>query len=202
MLVANQGTIPCRKSTKTGRETQLAEAENKEDEASFGAFDEAEEESMQEEALRDISGLTAAQKRRLHGQVPEIRNEYQQTVRYQSKLYGKFGTESGVDPRLMWPTKQKAVELTELRREWEPTLEERMATLQMQKEDEARKLQEREEQVVRNMAKMDQWIAEYRQKLAKKGDEAKAKEEKKRKLLEEAREFFGYYVDLRDAKFQ
>nr|KAG5696352.1 hypothetical protein BaRGS_028347 [Batillaria attramentaria]KAG5702205.1 hypothetical protein BaRGS_033917 [Batillaria attramentaria] len=52
------------------------------------------------------------------------------------------------------------------------------------------------------MAKMDQWIAEYRQKLAKKGDEAKAKEEKKRKLLEEAREFFGYYVDLRDAKFQ
>ena len=52
------------------------------------------------------------------------------------------------------------------------------------------------------MAKMDQWIADYRQRQVQKDVEAQKKEEKKRKLLEEAREYFGYYVDPRDAKFQ
>ena len=52
------------------------------------------------------------------------------------------------------------------------------------------------------MAKMDQWIAEYRQRQEKKEEEVRKKEEKKRLLLEEAREYFGYYVDPRDSKFQ
>ena len=52
------------------------------------------------------------------------------------------------------------------------------------------------------MAKMDEWITNYRQRLVQKDAEAQKKEEKKRKLLEEAREYFGYYVDPRDAKFQ
>lgn len=52
------------------------------------------------------------------------------------------------------------------------------------------------------MAKMNQWIDEYKQRKKKKDEDIKAKEAKKQKLIEEPREFFGYYVDPRDTKFQ
>ena len=36
---------------------------------------------LEEENLRDISGLTDRQKRRFYGQVPEIRSDYERSVR-------------------------------------------------------------------------------------------------------------------------
>lgn len=60
----------------------------------------------------------------------------------------------------------------------------------------------REKRIEQNMAKMNQWIQEYRNRVAKKEAEVQAREKKKRLMLEEAREYFGYAVDPRDAKFQ
>lgn len=50
-------------------------------ESTFEDFDEMEEEERIQR-LQDISGLSEALKRRLHGQVPEIVNDYQRSVRY------------------------------------------------------------------------------------------------------------------------
>ncbi len=60
----------------------------------------------------------------------------------------------------------------------------------------------REKLIYSNMEKMDGWIKEYRLKQEELDNETKKKEEKKAKLLEEAREYFGYKVDFRDAKFK
>ncbi|KAK7099789.1 large ribosomal subunit protein mL64-like [Littorina saxatilis] len=164
-------------------------------------YEEMEEEERIEK-LRNISGLTVRQNRKLHGQPLEIANDDHKTVRYHRKLYGKLGSASGVDPRLSWTGRKKALELAQLYREWEPSLEERMSKLKMQKEEEGKKIEEREKRIGQNMSKMDQWIEEYKKRLTQKEAEAQKKEDKKRKILEEAREYFGYYVDPRDAKFQ
>ncbi|XP_076462640.1 large ribosomal subunit protein mL64-like [Babylonia areolata] len=172
---------------------------------STDVFDEnVDEESQRLEELRDISGLTERQKRRLRGQMPDIdvNNEYQNSVRYHRKLYAKLGSKSGVDPRLSWTGRKKALELAALLREWEPPLQDRLDKLEAQKQEAASKQLKREQKVAENMAKMDQWITEYRQRQSQKDAEALKKEEKKRKILEEAREYFGYYVDPRDSKFK
>lgn len=49
---------------------------------------------------------------------------------------------------------------------------------------------------------MNKWIEQYKKRIEAKKAEAHKQQEKKAKLLEEAREFFGYDVDPRDAKFQ
>ena len=52
-----------------------------------------------------------------------------------------MGAESGIDPRLSWTGRRKALELAKLTREWEPPLEEKLEKLRMQKEDWARKME-------------------------------------------------------------
>jgi len=162
------------------------------------------EEEERIESLRNISGLTERQRQRLHGlpRTGEMTDEYQNSVKFQRKLYGKMGAASGVDPRLSWVPKKKALELAKLFREREPPLEERLAKLKMDKDHQTKRVADRQKKIAENMAKMDQWIEEYKVRLAKKDAEVQKKEERKRKILEEAREYFGYYVDPRDAKFQ
>ena len=58
------------------------------------------------------------------------------------KLYGRLGSASGIDPRLSWTGRQKALELAQLYREWEPPLEEKLTKLSAQKQlEEERALQ-------------------------------------------------------------
>ena len=66
-------------------------------EPTFEDFDEMEEEERIQR-LQDISGLSEALKRRLHGQVPEIVNDYQRSVRYafQQEIIWVMVTDTGV----------------------------------------------------------------------------------------------------------
>lgn len=63
--------------------------------------------------------------------------------RYQRKLYAKFGKASGVDPRIMWLTKEEAIEQVELIKEWEPSLEKLLADLKAKKEADAKFIADR-----------------------------------------------------------
>ena len=68
---------------------------------------------------------------------------YFSLCRYHRKLYGKLGAESGIDPRLSWTGRKKALELAKLTREWEPPLEERLEKLRMQKDEWTKKMEMR-----------------------------------------------------------
>ncbi|KAL8600715.1 hypothetical protein ACOMHN_057304 [Nucella lapillus] len=168
------------------------------------ADENVDEDAERLEKLRDISGLTERQKRRLRGQMPDIdvNNAYQNSIRYHRRLYAKLGSQSGVDPRLSWTGRKKALELADMLREWEPPLQDRLDRMEAQRKETAEQQLMRKQKVAGNMAKMDQWIREYRQRQTAKESEAMKKEEKKRRILEEAREYFGYYIDPRDAKFK
>ena len=58
-----------------------------------------------------------------------------------------------------------------------------------------------EEHVESQMAKMPQYVAQYKKKLLKQQDELKKLEIKKKALLEEARDYYGYRIDERDPRF-
>ena len=60
----------------------------------------------------------------------------------------------------------------------------------------------REDLVKKNMAKMPEYIAQYEKRLQKEQDAKKKSQEKKQRLMDEARDFFGYDIDPRDERFK
>jgi len=60
----------------------------------------------------------------------------------------------------------------------------------------------RQQTVVKQMSKMPQFIKEYHAKLEKAADKERQQEAKRRELLEEARDYFGYSIDPRDPRFE
>jgi len=49
---------------------------------------------------------------------------------------------------------------------------------------------------------MPQFIKEYNTRLEKAAEKERLQETKRRELLEEARDYFGYSIDPRDARFE
>lgn len=60
----------------------------------------------------------------------------------------------------------------------------------------------RNEEVETNYAKLKTWVKNLEDRKAKKLADAKAQREKKEKLIEEVRSYFGYRVDPKDERFQ
>ncbi|XP_064625623.1 large ribosomal subunit protein mL64-like [Lineus longissimus] len=124
------------------------------------------------------------------------------SLRKQRQLYAKFGKASGIDPGVMWPTREELRAVVEEEREWEPPLQERMAKARADREEKLVAEKKRHDSVVKAMEKMPELIAQYEAKLRKKEADVRKSEERKKRLLEEAKEFFGYDIDYRDPKFK
>jgi len=60
----------------------------------------------------------------------------------------------------------------------------------------------RRETVEKQMSRMPQFIKEYNVRLEKAADKEREQETKRRELLEEARDYFGYSIDPRDPRFE
>ncbi|XP_041359005.1 growth arrest and DNA damage-inducible proteins-interacting protein 1-like [Gigantopelta aegis] len=152
--------------------------------------------------VRDVSGLKGNLRRRIHNEMPEIINSYQESLRYQRRRYAKFGSQSDVDPRIMWPSKSELAQIIEDEKMWEPTLEMTLKAVHEKRLEQEKKQRLREEKVEQNMQKMSKWIEEYHHRKEEVVEQQKKREAKKAKLLEEAQAFFGYKVDPRDKKFK
>ncbi|XP_042361061.1 growth arrest and DNA damage-inducible proteins-interacting protein 1 [Plectropomus leopardus] len=127
--------------------------------------------------------------------------EWQKTVRYDAKLFGRYGSASGVDPATLWPSDEELERIIEDEKQWQPPLETMQRDIEARERAEAKKRLEKEKLIAANMAKMPQMIADWRRE--KREAKQKMKEEKARraKLLVEARERFGFAVDHRSPKF-
>ncbi|XP_029914281.1 growth arrest and DNA damage-inducible proteins-interacting protein 1 [Myripristis murdjan] len=127
--------------------------------------------------------------------------EWQKTAEYDRKLYGRYGSASGVDPATLWPSHDKLEELIAEEKEWHPPLEVTMKNIAAREKEENAKRLAKEKLIAANMAKMPKMVADWRRE--KREAKLKLKEEKARrtKLLAEARERFGYAVDPRSPKF-
>ncbi|KAL0196795.1 hypothetical protein M9458_005335, partial [Cirrhinus mrigala] len=63
--------------------------------------------------------------------------EWQKTEKYERKLFGRYGSASGVDPAKLWPSQARLEELMAEEKEWHPPIEvmlENIAARQREKE--------------------------------------------------------------------
>ncbi|KAM7372468.1 hypothetical protein PAMP_009632 [Pampus punctatissimus] len=127
--------------------------------------------------------------------------EWQKTARHAGKLYGRYGSASGIDPASLWPSHEQLDKAVTEENEWHPPLEVMLKNIKAKQKEETEKRLAKEKLIAANMANMPKMVADWRrQKLETK---QKLKEEKARraKFLAAARERFGYTVDPRSHKY-
>ncbi|XP_061706476.1 large ribosomal subunit protein mL64 [Cydia pomonella] len=157
------------------------------------------------EKKRNVSRLTPA-----HYNIMNDRRPYEKpytsthlTVKYNRKLYGKYGIASGVNPSICWPTSKEIKERQEFEAVAFPfTIKEMMETAAQKRIEERLQIEKRENEIAAKMEKLAQWKKDLKNKTAKKIAEAEAAKAKKERLVEEVRRHFGFKLDPRDERFQ
>ncbi|XP_072299694.1 large ribosomal subunit protein mL64 [Eucyclogobius newberryi] len=133
--------------------------------------------------------------------VSESTPEWQKTAHYDRKLFGRYGSASGVDPASLWPSHKELDKMIAEENEWHPPLDVMRQNIAARDKQETETRLAKERLIAANMAKMPKMVADWRKE--KRESKVKLKEEKDRRsrLLAEARERFGYAVDPRTPKF-
>ncbi|XP_061568141.1 large ribosomal subunit protein mL64 [Cololabis saira] len=127
--------------------------------------------------------------------------EWQKSSQYDRKLFGRFGSASGIDPASLWPSHGDLEKIIAEENQWHPSLDVMLTNIAAKDEEETKKRLDKEKLIAENMAKMPKMVADWRRE--KRETKLKLKEEKSRRarLLAEAKERFGHAVDPRSAKF-
>lgn len=157
------------------------------------------------EEKRNKSRLHDSHRNIVHSTLPftDASMEFHKTVKYQRKMFGIYGKESGVNPGICWPTKQEIAERKEYEKIAFPqTIQEMMASAAEQRKTLEENQRKRQEDVVKKHAKLEQWKNDLKQKIAKKEADALAVKQRKDRLVEEVRRHFGYKIDPRDERFK
>lgn len=156
------------------------------------------------EKIRNRSGLSSHDRRRVMHQVPfdEPQSWIHTTVAFQRKMYARHGAASGVDPRIMFPTLDELADRAEYERVAHPkTLQQMVAEEKAAAEAKAATKRKREEDVAKKLAKLGQWTSELNARVAKKEADARAAKEKRERLIEDVRRQYGFRMDHRDPRF-
>lgn len=157
------------------------------------------------EAKRNVSRLNPEHRNMVHDKVPfpEPKADYHLRVKYKRKIYGTYGSASGINPGIMWPTKQEIKERKEYEAVAYPlTIQEMVRDEISKREAEEMEIMERQKKIKENMTKLNQWMKDLANRRSKRIEIALAAKAKKDKLIEEVRRHFGYSVDYRDERFQ
>lgn len=163
---------------------------------------------LKEETLekkRNKSRLRPQDRNRLFDKVPYEEPKFwtHGTLKYQRYMYGKYGDSSKVNPSLCWPTKQELTDSTEYEMVAHPfTIPEMIKKAWEDKEKKNADIRARDLEIVEKIKKLDGWIKDMKMKVQNKKAEAIAVKERKEKLIEEVRRYFGYTVDPRDDRFK
>ncbi|CAK6960258.1 growth arrest and DNA damage-inducible proteins-interacting protein 1 [Scomber scombrus] len=127
--------------------------------------------------------------------------EWQRTARYDGKLFGRYGSASGIEPASLWPSHEQLDRVVAEENEWHPPIEVMLKNIKAKQREETEKCLAKEKLIAANMAKMPKMIADWRRE--KRESKLKLKEERSRRemLLAEAKARFGFAVDPRSPKF-
>ncbi|XP_047023031.1 growth arrest and DNA damage-inducible proteins-interacting protein 1 [Helicoverpa zea] len=157
------------------------------------------------ERKRNISRLNPPHQNLINGTRPyeEPKSLAHLTVKYNRKMYGKYGSASGVNPSICFPSKQDIAEKIEYESVAYPyTIKQMMETAARNRKEQQEKIEQRDREVAARFAKLGQWMKELNDKIAKKTAETNAAKQKKERLVEEVRRHFGFKLDPRDERFQ
>ncbi|XP_053300126.1 growth arrest and DNA damage-inducible proteins-interacting protein 1 [Pleuronectes platessa] len=127
--------------------------------------------------------------------------EWQKTARYDGKLFGRYGSVSGVDPAALWPSHEQLDGIIAEEKQWQPPLEEMLRSIELKEKEETGKRLAKERVIAANMAKMPKMITDWRREKRETKQRLKEEKDRRGKLLNQARERFGYALDPRSPKF-
>ena len=102
----------------------------------------------------------------------------------------------------MWPAKDELEYIKGYEKAFSPPFEKLVADLKQRKEAEAKKIKDREDEVLANLKKLPQIKKEFWAKYHQMHDEKEQEKAKKEKLVQEVREFVGYDLDPKDPRFE
>lgn len=185
--------------------TSVSEIGEASEQVIFEDADDTQAKEAELEKKRNKSRLSSAHFNLTHGRRP-----YEtpmclahKTVKYNRKLYGKYGSASGINPSLCWPSKQDIQEKLEYESVAFPyTIQQMMQMAAEKRKAQQLKIETREKEVAAKFDKLAQWKKELKDKINKKTADAQAAKDKRERLVEEVRRHFGFKLDPRDERFQ
>lgn len=65
--------------------------------------------------------------------------EWQKTAKYDRKLFGRYGTSSGIDPASLWPTPEQLDKIVAEEKEWHPPLEVMLKNIEAKEKEQNQK---------------------------------------------------------------
>ncbi|VDP76694.1 unnamed protein product [Echinostoma caproni] len=152
----------------------------------------------------DISHLPGHLRSRLHPNVEFFQPKYrsEMSLDYKRRLFGAYGLASGVDPATLFVEPRtvafdQAVEQATTR-PIDEVLDERRRDEQARSEATEKLMKT----IKTNLAKMPELLTKFEAQRQKQLEQEAAKELKKKAIMEEARDRFGYYVSPQDPKFK
>ncbi|XP_068606370.1 large ribosomal subunit protein mL64 [Brachionichthys hirsutus] len=132
----------------------------------------------------------------------EATPEWQKTAKYDRKLFGRYGSASGIDPTSLWPSHEQLDKIIAEEKEWHPPLEVMLKNIEAKEKEENAKRLAREKLIAGNMAKMPKMVADWRREKFEKKNKLREEKARRNKLLIQARERFGSSLDHRSTKFK
>jgi len=163
---------------------------------------------LQVESLRDVSRfpmISAALKHKkalpTYGNIEDcrfIRND----PKYFRKAYAKHGRASGIEPGLAWPDKIELNEIMKQEKELEMSFEQKINVYIERRTNQMNTIEKMEKDTDEALKKMPKQIETFYQRTLKKEEAVKEKIAKRQEILDQAREYYGFEVDLRDSRIQ
>jgi len=119
------------------------------------------------------------------------------------KMYGKLGSATGIDPALLWPSKQEMQLMKEYERVGYPlSVQEMISSAKEARKKENEAIMKKQKDIEQKLLKLEGWKKDLNARLEKQQKDAEEAKAKKERLLEEVRQIFGYRIDPKDEKFK
>ncbi|KAM9843319.1 large ribosomal subunit protein mL64 [Aulostomus maculatus] len=128
--------------------------------------------------------------------------EWQTTAKYARKLFGRYGSVSGIDPATLWPSHEELDKIIAEEHEWQPPLEVLLKNVAAKENEKMEKRLAREKLIAEKMAQMPKMIADWRKEKRLTKQKAKEEHARREQLLAMAKERLGYAIDYRSPKFK
>lgn len=201
----------CRANYSKSATPKDDEVYNEDDEGKFNVNEllvdeevDSKKRERQIERMRNKSRLRKTHRNLLYD-LPQPLDEYpwDHTVAFSRTQYGRYGAASGVDPRLCFYTPSELADKQEYERVAYPyTIQQMIEMNKQEKAEKDAKIRERERKIATNLTKLDKWMADLNERVAKKEEEVRLAKEKRERMLEDIRQEIGFKIDYKDPRFK
>lgn len=158
------------------------------------------------ERMRDVSRfskITAAKKyKQEFPTYSDVESFYLKSPKYFRRVYSRFGKESGIAPGIAWPSKEQLQNKIRDEQTYDLTLKEKIDLLIQRKTEEIENIEKLEKESDDALAKMPKAIEKFYLNVQKKELMEEEKLKKRQEILDQAREYYGFEVDLRDRRIK